>query len=205
MRLGIFGGTFDPVHVGHLLLAEACREQCRLDEVWFVPCGQPPHKQPDVPADGTLRAEMLELATAGDPGLVVSRIELDRPGTSYTVDTLEQLAAEDPPRELFLLLGADAVADLPDWHRPGRITDLATLVAVNRAESPPPQLDGTIRCDQVTMPAIAVSSRDIRERVRTGRSIRRLVPRAVEAYIADRGLYGSHPGDTGEQGPGVVE
>ena len=189
MRLGVFGGAFDPVHTGHLVLASECRQQLALDAVWLVPSGSPPHKDPGGLADAGTRVEMLELATAGDPGLVVSRIEIDREGVSYTVDTLETIAASDPGCELFLLLGADSVADLANWYQPERICELARIVAVNRGGTTSKTAVTGCRVEEVTMPAIDVSSRDIRHRIRQGRSIRHLVPRAVEAYLDEHALY----------------
>ena len=130
MRLGIFGGSFNPVHYGHLLLAESCREACALDEVWLVPAAVPPHKQGVVLAPAKARLEMLELALAGNEHLRPSSIELDRGGVSYTVDTLARIAAEKPGATLFLLMGADSLADLPTWREPARICSLATPVVV---------------------------------------------------------------------------
>ena len=189
MRLGVFGGAFDPVHTGHLVLASECRQQLALDAVWLAPSGSPPHKDPGGLADAGTRVEMLELATAGDPGLVVSRIEIDREGVSYTVDTLETIAASDPGCELFLLLGADSVADLANWYQPERICELARVVAVNRGGTTSKTAVTGCRVEEVTMPAIDVSSRDIRHRIHQGRSIRHLVPRAVEAYLDEHALY----------------
>jgi nicotinate-nucleotide adenylyltransferase len=198
MRIGILGGTFDPVHLGHLLLAEQCREQCELDQVWFLPAGLPPHKQGLTISDGRMRAEMLEFAVAGYPQFVVNRMELKREGASYTFETLSALKSEDPTRELFFLVGADSLAELSTWREPRRILELATVVAVNRGDRPPPDLrpvrdalgaEATRRIQLVTMPGCDFSSTDLRRRVRENRSIRFLVPRAVEAYIAEHGLY----------------
>src|ERR1700676_3229696 len=136
MRLGIFGGSFDPVHYGHLLLAECCREQCRLDQVWFVPAHLPPHKQTVSLTSGEHRATMLRLATGGNEAFVVATLELERGGVSYTVDTLATVAASEPGAELFLLLGSDSLADLPTWHEPQRICELALPVAVRRGGGP---------------------------------------------------------------------
>jgi nicotinate-nucleotide adenylyltransferase len=132
MRLGIYGGTFDPVHYGHLLLAETCREQLKLDEVRFVPAATPPHKTALRITDGHARADMLRLALSGYPEFVVDRRELKRKGASFTVDTLSEFAAEFPDAELFFLAGADSLRDLLTWREPERITQLATLVACNR-------------------------------------------------------------------------
>lgn len=200
MRLGLFGGTFDPVHYGHLLLAECCREQCRLDAVWFVPADRPPHKpdQPITPAKE--RIEMLELAIAGNPDFAVCRHEIERGGVSYTVETLEHLHAEDPTRELFFLMGADMLLDMPNWREPSRVCELATPVVVCRPACGPLNfscLDGliaperieAIRRHRVEMPEIGTSSSDLRRRVSLGQSIRYRVPPAVEQYIAAHGLY----------------
>jgi len=135
MRLGIFGGTFDPVHFGHLLLAEQCREQWSLDAVWLLPAAVPPHKQRLGITAAEHRLAMLELATAGHPALRACDLELQRGGTSYTVETLASLRQADADRELFLLLGADSLADLPTWREPRRILELATVVAVNRGRA----------------------------------------------------------------------
>jgi len=198
MRLGILGGTFDPVHFGHLLLAEQCREQCALDEVRFLPSGSPPHKQEWTISPGKHRMEMLELATAGHAAFVVDGMELEREGTTYTVDTLQQLHDADTTRELFFLIGADSLADLPTWREPSRITQLATIVAVNRGDRPLPDLgllkdklgeDVVSKIEIVTMPGIDLAASDIRSRVGDAKSIRFMTPRAVEIYIAQHKLY----------------
>lgn len=197
-RLGIYGGSFDPVHLGHLLLAETCREACELDRVLFLPCGQSPHKPRGAIASGQQRAEMLEFAVAGDPRFGVCRIELERSGPSFTVETLRQLRVEQPDSELFFLMGADSLADLPLWREPQAILELATIVAVNRGHRPPPDwssLESRLgpnvrdRVQFVTMPAIDLSATEIRERIGSGRSVRFQVPRAVEEYIRQNGLY----------------
>ena len=203
MRLGIFGGTFDPVHYGHLILAEQCREQCRLDEVWFVPAAQPPHKLNSTITSAKDRCEMIGFAIAGHPAFRLSPIELERAGPSYTVMTLEQLRMEDASRELFLLIGADSLHDLPGWREPSRILELATVVAVNRGDRPLPdrtQLTSVLgpladsRIMTISMPAVDLSSTDIRSRISAGHSIRYLVPRAVEAYIRSQGLFDAKVG-----------
>lgn len=200
MRLGLFGGTFDPVHLGHLILAELCREQCRLDEVWFVPAAEPPHKKrPDLtPPDK--RVEMLRLAIGGHEAFSVCTREIERGGLSYTVDTLHELAIEDATRQLFFLLGGDSLADLPRWREPARICELAIPVVVSRPGTPPldygalaeivaPRRLAEIRAHQVEMPQIGISSREIRRRVAAGLSIRYQTPRAVEKYIEAAKLY----------------
>ena len=200
MRLGLFGGSFDPVHYGHLLLAECCWEQQRLDRVLFLPAAVPPHKQAQEPTPAQARIEMLELAIAGREQFAVSRYEAERGGISYTVETLRHFQQEDPQGELFFLLGADALHDLPYWHEAAEICRLAVPVVVRRAgvQTPDfaclvdlasPQRIDTIRQHQVEMPEIGLSSTDIRRRVAAGQSIRYRTPRAVEKYIETGGLY----------------
>ena len=197
-RLGIYGGSFDPIHIGHLLLADTCREACSLDEVWFLPCANPPHKPEGTLTPGKLRAEMIELAIAGNPHFDLCRFELERSGSSFTVDTLRQLHETYPASELFFLMGADSLADLPQWREPRVILELAVIVAVNRGSRVPLDLDLLAhqlgprvrdRVRLITMPAIDISATDLRERVRSERGTRYRVPRAVEAYIAQQGLY----------------
>jgi nicotinate-nucleotide adenylyltransferase len=200
MRLGLFGGTFDPIHLGHLILTEACREACALDRVWFVVTAAPPHKRGDrTPASH--RLEMARIATAGHAAFEVSEIEADADdGPHYSYQTLERLAAERPDDELFFLIGADSLADLPGWRRPERVAELATIVVVNRPgidpeiARNPPDLGPDARAFQfVSVPPIGISSTDLRRRVAEGRTIRYQVPRGVEAYIAEHGLYRDPP------------
>lgn len=202
MRLGVFGGTFDPVHYGHLLLAELCREAHRLDQVWFVPTAVPPHKSRVPLTPAPQRIEMLELAIAGQPAFAVSQVEVRRGGPSYTVDTLAAIHAEDPARQLFFLLGADMLSDLVHWREPARICELATLVVVPRPgcqELPLDALAGVVSpaiCEQirahfVPMPLVGISAREIRRRAAAGRSIKYQTPPAVEQYILHHGLYRS--------------
>ncbi len=193
MRLGLFGGSFDPVHYGHLLLAECCREQCRLDEVWFLPAATPPHKQARELTPAAQRIEMLELAIGGQASFKVCRTEIERGGVSYTVDTLSELARESAGRELFFLLGADSLDDLPHWREPARICQLATLVVVGRPGAPPPNYEvlaplvsserlEEIRRHHVEMPPMGLSSREIRARVAAGSSIRFRTPRGGKVH-----------------------
>lgn len=199
-RLGIYGGTFDPVHYGHLLLAETCREACQLDEVWFVPSAVTPHKQDQSRTPAKQRIEMLELAIAGHTGLKVSTIEIDRGGVSFTVDTLTAIRESQPAAELFFLMGADSLHDFPTWRLPAKICEIATLLVVSRAGSLPPDFEPLkahvvveglteIRTTQVEMPIVELSSSDIRRRVAAKKSIRFRTPRAVEKYIETERLY----------------
>ena len=200
MRLGLFGGSFDPVHLGHLMLAECCREQCQLDAVRFLPAGHAPHKPSGNTASGRQRIEMLELATAGHPAFTIDPLEVEREGTSYTVETLDHFAQTMPDAELFFLVGADMLHDLPNWRNAARACELAVFISVRRSGEPEPDfsvLEAIVseerlerfRQHQVQMPELGLSSTAIRRRVADGRSIRYWTPRAVEEYIAMHGLY----------------
>ena len=200
MRLGILGGTFDPIHYGHLLLAECCLEAQALDQIWFMLAATPPHKQQQPISPGTARLEMVNLAVAGHPALQTSSLELDRGGISYTVDTLAQILQDDPACELFLLLGSDSWQDLPNWHEPARICQLATPIVVNRAGEPAPAFTVTagflaperlaeIDQLQVVMPSIDLTSSGLRARAATGKSLKYRTPAAVEQYIDQHQLY----------------
>ena len=198
MRTAIFGGTFDPVHFGHLVIAESCRESLRLDQLRFIPAGDPPHKPGARLAGGHARADMLTLALSGYPEFVVDRRELKRAGPSFTVDTLSEFSVEHPSAELFFLMGADSLRDLPTWRQPERISELATIVVCNRPGIPPlthPQIVEWVgeqiagRVVSVAIPGTDLSATDLRHRAADGRSLRFLTPRAVEAFIAQHKLY----------------
>ena len=199
MRIGIFGGTFDPVHTGHLILAEQCRDQAGLDEVWFLPSYDPPHKSGQSITRFEQRCDMLELAIAGHPSFRVSRIEKELPPPSYTSETLAELHRRNPGHELFLLTGSDQLSDLPLWHQPVRVVEQAGLVVVPRpgvmlwtgerlakALGVPAE---TVRFRLVACPMIEIASRELRRAMADGLSVRYLVPRAVEEYIRERKLY----------------
>ncbi len=198
--MAVFGGSFDPVHLGHLLLAESCREQCRLDQVWFLPAAVPPHKTDRTMTSAKQRIEMLKLAVGGHEALRVSTIEVERGGVSYTVDTLAAIGQRHPDAQLFLLMGADTLYDLPNWREPERVCQLAVPVVVRRSGSPPPDFELLrpivshqqwllVQQHQVVMPILELTSTDIRQRVAAGNSIRYRTPRAVEKYIETNGLY----------------
>jgi len=199
LRLGVLGGTFDPVHYGHLRLAESAREaeELSLDRVLFVPAGQPWRKSDRVISHARQRAAMLDLAIEGNPAFEMSTLELEREGPSYTVDTLEFLHSQYPGSELVLIMGEDALADLPNWRTPERIVSLAQLAVASRRESnrdPPHKSEslpvGTLeRVIWVPMEPLQISGSAIRDKVRSGLSVRYLVPDAVRLYIADYGLY----------------
>jgi nicotinate-nucleotide adenylyltransferase len=200
MRLGVFGGTFDPVHLGHLILAEQCREQGRLDQVLFVPAARPPHKANSALAPFAQRVEMLTLAISGQPAFRVDELEKDRPGPSYTVETLEDLHRRQPDAQLFLLVGGDTLRDLPLWYQPREIVAQVGFLVMTRPGTILPTVEQLrdklelpaevpLRVQVVEAPLIDIASHDLRQRARDGRSIRYLVPRAVEAYIEDKQLY----------------
>lgn len=196
MNLGIFGGSFDPVHMGHLILAEQCREQAGLDRVLFIPAARPPHKPDIAQTPFRNRVEMLELALSGNPAFAIDELENERDGPSYTVDTLDAIHKRDGVTP-WLILGADSVVDLPMWYQPRRILELAGLLVVGRPGSPPPDIErlrtalgvDTVRMQTVVTPQVDIASREVRARVAAGKSIRYLVPRAVEAYIVEKRLY----------------
>jgi nicotinate-nucleotide adenylyltransferase len=195
MRLGLFGGTFDPIHLGHLILAEQCREACRLDRVWLVVAGSPPHKPGGRTPVGH-RLEMVRLAVAGNSAFVASDIEAMRPGPHYSVDTLESVRRAHADDDLFFLIGADSLKDLPAWREPARIAQLATIVVVNRPGIEEVDISefpdfghSTHPLISVTIPPVGIASSDLRRRLAEGRSIRYLTPRGVEAYIDAHGLY----------------
>jgi nicotinate-nucleotide adenylyltransferase len=207
MRLGIFGGSFDPVHNGHLALARACHEQAALDEVWFMPTAVQPLKQRGPHATDAQRIEMLELAISNEqsePGRPrprsdawrVCTLEIDRGGFSYTVDTLRQLHIELPEAQLFFMIGADAIRDVPQWKEPSEIFRLATPLVVHRAGKPEPDFTSiaplcTTRTQPqlIEMPSIDVSSTGIRSRAAAGEPIDDVVPVSVAEYISRHALY----------------
>lgn len=183
MRLGILGGSFDPVHHGHLILARAAREELGLDRVIFIPAALSPHKPGTTPADAADRMAMLRLAIDGEPGFEACDIELRRPPPSYMVDTLRQLTATNPGAEFVLLVGADNVAKFDTWNEPDEIRRLARIAVLDRANGEAP------RDWPVVRRVVDISSTDIRKRVAAGRSIRYLTPDAVCDYIKRNGLY----------------
>jgi nicotinate-nucleotide adenylyltransferase len=192
-RIGVMGGTFDPVHLGHLVAASEVAHRFGLDEVVFVPTGQPWQKRdrPVTPAED--RYLMTVIATAADPRFRVSRVDIDRDGPTYTVDTLRDLRAEYADgggAELFFITGADALSSIAGWHDADELAELAHFVGVTRpghALADPGLPQGSVTL--VEVPALAISSTDCRERVSRGEPIRYLVPEGVVEYVAKRGLY----------------
>ncbi|HCU13350.1 MAG TPA: nicotinate (nicotinamide) nucleotide adenylyltransferase [Gemmatimonadetes bacterium] len=191
MRIGVFGGTFDPPHVGHLLMATDAREALKLDRLIFVPAGAQPFKVDTPPVASALdRLEMVRLAVADDANYVVDDAEINRKGLSFTVDTLEHLSERNPAAQLFLLLGEDVLASFEQWRNPARIRELATLAVVRRTAASGSLVD-PIAAGVLTVSArrVDVSSTEIRERRRAGKSIKGFVPESVERFIDVRGLY----------------
>lgn len=191
-RLGVYGGTFDPIHAGHLVMARGVVERCALDRLLFVPSARPPHKRGHAVAPPDDRYRMALLAARNDPRFEVSDLEINRPGLSYTVDTLEAL------REIYgaacafhLVIGADSLLEIDTWHAPDRVFDLATVVTVPRPGKDLTGLDPRWRDRVVTLqlPEIDISSTDIRRRAGAGLPISHLVPEEVAGYIEERGLY----------------
>ena len=185
--VGLFGGSFDPIHHGHLLVAQAAAEVLGLGEIRFVPAREQPFKAGEHSATAADRAAMVEQAIAGSPGMRLERLELDRPGPSYTVDTLRALREREPGSSFVLLVGSDAARGVPRWHEASELSRLARLVAFGRAGTTAGALPTGI--EYITVPAVEISSTAVRERVRRGQSIRYWVPDAVAEFIASRGLY----------------
>jgi nicotinate-nucleotide adenylyltransferase len=194
LKAGLLGGTFDPVHMGHLLLAEHAREALALDQVLFVPAGEPWRKGHREITPAEHRLAMLRLAVAGNDALGITDIELRREGPSYTADTLEALAGERLDDEFYFILGADALADLPHWRDPERIVRHATLAVAPREEDEVElgwlaERGLASRVVTFAFPRIDVSSTDVRRRAAAGLSVRYMVPDGVAAYIVAQGLY----------------
>ena len=184
MRLGLFGGSFDPVHHGHLLTARALLESGRVDQVRLVPAGEQPFKVGQHRAPAPDRAAMVALSLDGEPGLMVERLEVERAGPSYTVDTVRALQAALSGVELTVFVGADAAAEFPQWKDAEALRALVSVVVFRRpGAAVPPGFD------LVEVPQLDISSTDIRARIQAGRSIRYLVPERVADYIATHRLY----------------
>lgn len=194
--LGIMGGTFDPIHYGHLVTAEVARVHFRLDEVVFVPTGRPPHKTEEAVTDAEHRYLMTVLATATNAHFSVSRSEVDRPGPSFTADTVTEMRRQYGHEcGLFFITGADAIRTIGEWHTPSELLSMCDIIAATRPGYPLESRDLGVGSEAMShihfleVPALAISSSDIRRRVAMGSPIKYLVPEAVEAYIAKMGLY----------------
>ncbi len=204
MRIGVFGGSFDPIHLGHLILAENCREQAKLDQVLFIPCAMSPHKLDGPHGTDRQRVEQLDLAIGGHREFIRSDMEIKRGGVSYTVETLRELDFAQPSNEWFFIVGADSLESFSSWREPKEILKLAKPIIVGRPGSDPVDLSllkehsssqyvESICGLSVESPLIDISSTDIRNRVAANQSIRFLVPRSVEKYIETQKMY--HPKD----------
>jgi nicotinate-nucleotide adenylyltransferase len=187
VKVGLFGGSFDPVHHGHLIVGQAAAEALGLDELRFVPARAQPFKLGQHAAPASDRATMLELAVRGAPGLSVEPLELERAGPSYTVDTLRTLRDREPGAAFTLLLGADAAQELEAWHEAGALPELARIVVFARGSAAAPA--SPLIAGTVEVPRIGISATEIRRRVRTGQPIRYWVPDAVARYVAEHRLY----------------
>lgn len=201
-RIGLYGGTFDPIHVGHLLVAEQVCEKLRLDCVYFLPAATAPHKVDHKSLDAKHRLKMVRLATGGNPRFRVDDRELRRGGTSYTVDTLSELTQEQPNHDFVFIIGNDSLEELHTWREPARICELAFVAVAARGGQAEPDMNKLLKylpADQqsdlashlVAMPQIEISSTEIRENIRHSRSVRYQLHPAVEAYIATNELYRS--------------
>jgi nicotinate-nucleotide adenylyltransferase len=187
-RIGVMGGTFDPIHNGHLVAASEVADAFALDEVIFVPTGEPWHKKPVMSAEH--RYLMAVIATAANPRFTVSRVDIDRPGTTYTIDTLTQLSSERPDADLFFISGADAIAQIVAWKDYEKLWTLATFIGVTRPghklqlpEAPEASMS------LLEVPALAISSSDVRDRISAGKPVWYLVPDGVVQYIGKHKLY----------------
>lgn len=190
MKLGLLGGMFDPIHLGHLRAAEIVRESLGLDEVIFVPAGVPPHRGRPAAA-GLDRYAMVALATSTQRAFLPSDVELAREGPSYTVETVAQLRARHPQAEVFLIVGSDNLPMIAEWREPERLLEMCTVAVVERPGSAPAPAGKVppARLRRVEGTTLPIASRDLRERIRAGRSVRHLVPDGVADYIEKRGLY----------------
>jgi len=188
-RVGVFGGSFDPVHLGHLLVAHAAREELRLDGMIFVPTRCSPFKPDRPPTGGGVRLRMLRLALAGLEWCAVSDLELRRPGVSYTIDTVQQLREECGPDLLFLLIGEDHLQTLPQWRAFEQLRELVQFVVVPRPGFSPAPAPTGVTSHRLTGWPAQISSSAIRERIREGRSVDPFVPPAVAEVIRHNGLY----------------
>lgn len=194
-RVGLMGGTFDPIHHGHLLIAEVARTEFGLERVVWLPAGTPPHKQDQKVTCAEHRYAMVVLATASNPHFEVSRQELEREGPSYTVDTVETFRKTAPECQLFFITGADAILEILTWHRHQELVRICRFIAVTRPGYDLDRLKNVLpphyveRIDTITAPGIDISSTDIRDRIRTGDPVRYLIPELVEAYLRKHRLY----------------
>lgn len=196
MKIGVLGGTFDPPHFGHLILADFATSALGLEKLLFVPAGDPPHKQNGTRQPAEHRLAMLARALPDDPGYVISRVDLDRPGPHYTVDMIRTIQDQHPDADLYFIMGADGLRDLPTWSRPDELIEACTLAVMQRPniavhahmhDQVIPGLSEHVVF--IDAPLIGIASSDIARWIAEGRTVRYLMPPAVLAYIEDHGLY----------------
>ena len=185
--IGLLGGSFDPIHHGHLIVAVALLEQLDLEQLRFIPAREQPFKQGTHVATAKQRARMVALAIAGEPRFALETLELERPGPSYSVDTLRALREREPGREFTLLIGSDAARDLEKWREAGELARLARIVAFGRSGEP--VIPSRLISATVTVPEVDISATDLRMRLKAGRTIRYRVPEPVAEYISQNRLY----------------
>lgn len=196
-RIGLFGGTFDPPHLGHLILASEAQNQLELTRLLWILTPQPPHKQTQIITPTEHRLEMVKLAIQDNPSFELSRVELDRPGPHYTLDTVHIIAEQNPEAEIVPIIGEDSLRDLPKWHEPKELLYACHWVGVMRRPSDEANLDVLenqlpgirSKVHYVDAPLLEIASRDIRSRIAHGESVRYYVPKAVYEYIEDHHLY----------------
>ena len=196
-RIGLFGGTFDPPHLGHLILASEAQSQLELDRLLWILTPDPPHKQEQSITPLEHRLAMVNLAIADNPAFELSRVELDRPGPHYTVDTIQLVAKQNPDADIIPIIGGDSLRDLPKWHRPQEIVYACHWIGVMRRPEDRPNLEELERelpgirskVHYVDAPLLEIASRDIRDRIAQGRSVRYYLPPAVNHYIEQHHLY----------------
>lgn len=196
MRIGILGGTFDPPHIGHLVLADCALESLRLDHLLFVPAGDPPHKRSATRLPAAHRAAMLEQALTLDTRFRLSWVDLDRPGPHYAVDTVQLLSEEYPGASFYFVMGSDSLRDLPTWHQPQKLIGLCHFAVMRRPTAQvSPAMHAAVlpglaeRVVMIDAPQIEISSTEIVERLRTGKTVRFLVPQPVLDYIQSHHIY----------------
>lgn len=187
-KIGILGGTFDPPHHGHLLIANEALHGLNIDEIWFLPNQEPPHKKKSGLIQNEDRVKMLELAIQGEPNFRIETIELDRPSPSYTYDTMKQLTELHPDVHFYFIIGADMVEYLPKWYKIDELLEMVSFIGVNR---PAYSAVSTYPLIHLDVPQFEVSSSLIRERIKEGKTLRYLLPDSIIEYLKEKNLYGS--------------
>ena len=203
-RIGLFGGTFDPPHLGHLILASEAQTQLELNRLLWILTPEPPHKQDHLITSIEHRLAMVELAIEDNPGFELSRIELDRPGPHYTFDTLKLIAEQNPEADIIPIIGEDSLRDLPKWHQPQELVYACHWIGVMRRPNDEPNLDAlehelpgiSSKIHYVDAPLMEIASSEIRNRITNGRSVRYYLPGPVREYIEQHQLYHAVPNPT---------